>query len=577
MRRLLIICLSLVFALTGLTQSGFRTVVPKDPVVVGDAFQVQFIVEDNPVETFRPPAFTHFRLVSGPAFYKGSVDGTKPLVNVVYTLEALRPGRFVIPGGSIVAGGTKLRSNNVEIHVLSIEEAAGKKEAANEYFLRPGEDPQQKIRENLFVKVQVDKRSCFVGEPIQATFKLYSRLQSRSDIVKNPGFYGFTVFDQVNLSDKESTVENIGGKLFDVHTVRKVQLFPLQSGTLYIDEMEVRNRVEFSRNAVSKKTEQEIAEGMSVFEEQNEMLTAGSEVFESEMNTQPIAIMVKPLPAALRPETFHGAVGEFQVETYLDDQLLAVENKGVFLLKIKGAGNFMQIDAPQLNWPKGVEAFEPRVSDHLERGSYPLEGERVFQYPFVVSGKGAFLIPAVNFHYFNPDSGKYRQGVTTPTTFTVSRKAMVQPGDIITPGKGSRYLLWIIIGFAVLIPVILFLRRKKGIGERSPSEPHDTGLVEAVWRSAPVAEGAATPDFYKHLVQTIWNYFTLRTTVPLMKKQSLFELLESKSVDPQLVAELKEILVTCEVSMFGNVNLNVNREGLLHRSRVLLEKMDRLL
>jgi hypothetical protein len=101
--------------------------------------------------------------------------------------------------------------------------------------------------------------------------------------------------------------------------------------------------------------------------------------------------------------------------------------------------------------------------------------------------------------------------------------------------------------------------------------------VEAVWRSAPAAEGAATPDFYKQLVQTIWNYFTLRTTVPLMKKQSLFELLESKSVDPQLVAELKEILLTCEVSMFGNVDLNVNREGLLHKSKVLLEKMDRLL
>jgi hypothetical protein len=577
MRWLLIICLFMVSALSGLAQPAFRTIVPKDPVVVGDAFQVQFIVEDNPVETFRPPPFTQFRLVSGPAYYKGSADGVKPLVNVVYTLEAIRPGRFVIPGGTIIAGGTKLRSNNAEIRVLSVEEAAGKKEAANEYFLRPGENPQQKIRENLFVKVQVNKRSCFVGEPIQATFKLYSRLQSRSDIVKNPGFYGFTVFDQVNLSDKESTVENIGGKLFDVHTVRRVQLFPLQSGILYIDEMEVRNRVEFSRNAVSKKTEQEIAEGMSVFEEQNEMLTAGSEVFESEMKTESVAITVKPLPETLRPATFNGAVGEFKVETYLDDNFLVLENKGVFLLKIKGAGNFMQIDAPQLKWPQGVEVFEPRVSDHLERASYPLEGERVFQYPFVVSEKGEFIIPAFHFHYFNPDSGKYRHAVTAPTTFTVSRKALVQPGDYKSQGKSSGYILWIIMGLAaVFIPVFLFLRRKNQPGANPRPETYDSGLLESVWKSAPSADEPAA-GFYRQLSKAIWKFFTLRIPVPLMKKQSLIELLNSKSVDPLLIEELEEILLTCEVSLFGNLDMKIDKAGLLQRSRELLEKIDRLL
>ena len=52
------------------------------------------------------------------------------------------------------------------------------------------------------MKVLVDKRVCFVGEPVTAIFKLYSRLESKSDIVKNPGFYGFTVQDMINLDDK---------------------------------------------------------------------------------------------------------------------------------------------------------------------------------------------------------------------------------------------------------------------------------------------------------------------------------------------------------------------------------------
>ena len=56
------------------------------------------------------------------------------------------------------------------------------------------------------MKVLVDKRSCFVGEPVLATFKLYSRLESKSDIVKNPGFYGFTVQDMINLADKQIAI-----------------------------------------------------------------------------------------------------------------------------------------------------------------------------------------------------------------------------------------------------------------------------------------------------------------------------------------------------------------------------------
>ena len=91
---------------------------------------------------------------------------------------------------------------------------------------------------------------------------MYSRLESKSDIVKNPGFYGFTVHDMVNLADKQVSTEKVNGKFFDVHTIRKVQLYPLQAGVFTIDAMEVKNKVEFSRSIVNKKTEQEIIEGI---------------------------------------------------------------------------------------------------------------------------------------------------------------------------------------------------------------------------------------------------------------------------------------------------------------------------
>ncbi len=556
----------------------FRTVVPQEPAVVGDAFQVQYIVEDHSAESLKPPAFTNFRLVSGPAFYKGRTADDKPVVNAVYTLEPLRPGRFIIQGATLVFGDRKIKSNSAEILVLSVAEAMGKKEAANDYFLRPGEDPYRKIRENIFIRVQVNKRDVYVGEPVQAIFKLYSRLQSRSDILKNPGFYGFSVFDQVNLADKESTVENIGGKLFDVHTVRKVQLFPLQAGNLYIDEMEVRNRVEFSRSAVSKKTEQEIAEGMSVFEEDNEKLTAGSEIFESQMHTEPVMITVKPLPLGGKPGNYQGAVGEFSVETTVDQSSLAGERKGIFILKIMGAGNFMQIDAPRLDWPVGMEVFEPRVDDEFDRGSFPLKGERVFRYPFVLSKRGEFQLPEIRFQFFNPDSGKYRRSIAKGTSISLKEiSATPVPERIKKKGNNSIFVWAVPAG--ILITIFFFYGIRKKRKAEAFSLPPDPNSLENLWKEASIRADLPLHSFYSSLVQFTWKYFETRLSLRKgeMNKAILFSSLRKQGIDENVIGRLNQLFTRAEAILFTTVNLGSNLDEVLSESRELFRELDALL
>ena len=579
MRGVLTIFLILSLLRVSLGQS-FRTVVPKEATVVGDAFQVQYIVEGHSAENLKPPVFSNFRLVSGPAFYKGRTEDDRPVVNAVFTLEPLRPGRFVIQGATLVVSDKKIRSNNAEVLVLSVAEAVEKKEAANDYFLRPGEDPYRKIKENIFIRVQVNKRKVYVGEPVQATFKLYSRLQSRSDILKNPGFYGFSVFDQVNLADKESTVENIDGKLFDVHTVRKVQLFPLQAGNLYIDEMEVRNRVEFSRSAVSKKTEQEIAEGMSVFEEENEKLTSGSEVFESQMHTEPVLITVKPLPATGRPANFQGAVGHFSILASVDQSGLAAEKKGVFILRVKGSGNFMQIDAPRPQWPAGMEVFEPQVKDEFDRNSFPLQGERVFRYPFVLSRTGEFAIPELVFHFFDPDSGEFQSA--SSRAIPVSMKAVFSnpAPDIAERGNSKKIYTWLIpAGTLVLgVFIFLFLRNRKRRSKAAIEMPAPDGW-EDIWRDSGISADQPPRELYSALLQFTWKYFEDRLSLQKgeMKKSLLFSSLRERQIDEQLIARLSGMFTMAETSLFTGAKTGTDPGRVLEESRDLFRKLDVLL
>ncbi|RYY61291.1 MAG: hypothetical protein EOO05_06950, partial [Chitinophagaceae bacterium] len=301
----------LVLAMQVAAQDAMRILVTQGPVATGESFQVQYVLgELEESDEFFPPDFKGFRVVNGPQFYKGQTygaDGTLTQIrNVVYTLVALKPGQYTVPGASARVNGKIVKSKGSVIQVVNRQPQQPQQRMLDDYYLKAGEDPYQKIRNNLFVKVEVNKRSCYVGQPVTAVFKLYSTLESRSDIVKNPGLYGFTVQDMIGLRENRVEIETINGKKFDVHTIRKVQMYPLRAGTYQVDPMEVRNRVEFYKAVVPGKTEPEQTIREGVIETDDFRSLINTVVYESSMSTEAVNITVKPVPETARPDSFNG-------------------------------------------------------------------------------------------------------------------------------------------------------------------------------------------------------------------------------------------------------------------------------
>src|SRR5689334_3916860 len=79
-----------------------QTIVPGQSVVMGTAFQVQYVItEPAGLINADTPSFKECRLVSGPNFYKGTatVGGRSQAIrNITYTLVPLRIGRLKIEG-----------------------------------------------------------------------------------------------------------------------------------------------------------------------------------------------------------------------------------------------------------------------------------------------------------------------------------------------------------------------------------------------------------------------------------------------------------------------------------------------
>lgn len=570
-------------------QRIFQTIVSSTPLVEGESFRVQYVLTDvaNGGNVMTPD-FRPFRLVSGPDIYSNEVNGTAPATkNYVFTLVALKSGKYKIPGALFKYEGKQVKSNEVLVEILSKERAAKlyrQDISSIDYMLRPGEDARQKIKENLFVKVSVDKKSCYVGEPVLATFKLYSRLQSRSDIIKNPGFYGFTVFDMVNLHDKMETTESINGLLFDVHTIRKVQLYPLQAGRYMIDAMQIKNRVEFSRSAVTKKAEQEISEGLLGIADESP--PEGTEVVESEISTLPVPVLVKPVPENNKPENFTGAAGSFYITASLVKNNLFRNEQGVLELTIRGKGNFIQLDAPVIKWPAGIEGFDPVVRDSLDKTTLPLSGNRTFRYSFVSSVPGRYKLPSISFSFFDTDSNQFKTiaAASLPVSIVNIQNNLipVQEKKISISAdseKAARKALIVVMALVLGILLYWAVRKKEKsaivTGKEEPALPAVSQVLEPLY-ALPIGESTI---FYKKLHEAVWQFLYQRFGLSGtgMNKQGINTTLTLTGIEEVSCRKLISILEQCEAGIFTKANFEEDTEGLLAQTRELLEKIDRQL
>ncbi|HMG66250.1 MAG TPA: BatD family protein, partial [Chitinophagaceae bacterium] len=370
--------------LPAFAQVTFKTIVPQFPIPANESFQVQYTVENaNEISDFSVPPFPSFRVVAGPKIYSGNKSSTHK--NLVVTLAGIKEGLFKIPGATCQVNGKLLKSNDVFVKIISPGEAG-----ESSYFLKAGEDPYKKIQENLFLKLFIDKQTCFIGEPLVATFKLYSRLESKSNIIKNPGFYGFSVYDMINVNDNAQSEEKWNGHMFDVHILRKVQLYPLEAGEFTIDAMELSNLVEFSKNHETKKREQEVSENMYGNESGDKKDNA--EVYKMNIKSHPLVISVKPLPLKNQADSFAGAVGDFAIKAFVEKDSLSKNEEGSLTIGINGSGNFQRVSAPIINWPAAMEVFEPSIKDTFNKQVVPIAGERNFKYFFVSDKPGNYSI-----------------------------------------------------------------------------------------------------------------------------------------------------------------------------------------
>ncbi|HLZ88644.1 MAG TPA: BatD family protein [Puia sp.] len=508
----------------------FTTVVSSQDVVKSDYLQVEFVVENaKQIDEMTPPDFPGFRIVQGPIQSSGMsiVNGNmSQYKGLSFVLEPAKTGKFTIGGAVATVDGKQMRSNSVVVTVHpggsgsansrstrpggggpvgnpflqpSWPDPFGREpnEVERDYVLKPGENVKEKIRKNLFVRVQVDKNTCYVGEPIVATYKLYSRLSSESRVTKRPSLNGFSVYDMVDPSSDPVSVEKLNGKDYTVHIIRKTQLIPLQSGSIDLDPVEVENTVHFVKGGhqESRRSGNSLRD---LLDQMNDESNLGPEIDENvTLDTKPVTITVKPLPEENKPVGYGGAVGNFSVEASLGSNTVAAQDEATLHLVVKGKGNLPVIAAPPVAWPDSIRAFDPTAKEDVNKTVVPMTGTKAFDYVFTPRSAGHYTIPAVNFSFFDPATQTYKTAGTKPLDLQVSPAVRRQHSPASTDvaradepvsGRIGNFLRdrleWVFAALLVAGVTIYFWRQnsrlRKISGERKPTVPAVTAVTQPV-------------------------------------------------------------------------------------------------
>ncbi|MGH2566650.1 MAG: BatD family protein, partial [Ginsengibacter sp.] len=335
-----------------------------------------------------PPTFKNFSVVSGPNQESGmtSINGkVDQYVSVSFVLKPNSPGSFTIGPATAKADGKEFKSNplNVQVTNSTTPTPSNPNNSANslsafggrfpfpnlnfdfptepvthqfdDYILKKGENVNDKVKKNLFIRLDVSKTRCYVDEPIVASYKLYTRLRSESTITDAPSFNGFSVSEMELNNNNSARTEKYNGRDFNVYTLRKVQLYPLQPGTITLDPVVADNKVTFIKAEYAGSQR-----GDMFFDMMQNFADATSPqdaVIEQHvtLKSKPVEITVKPLPDENKPADFKGSVGDFTIQSYLQKNNITTDDAGNLKIVISGSGNIQLINAPKISWPQSMD------------------------------------------------------------------------------------------------------------------------------------------------------------------------------------------------------------------------------
>ncbi|GAO42869.1 hypothetical protein FPE01S_01_18870 [Flavihumibacter petaseus NBRC 106054] len=587
-------------------QAKFNTIPGSLSIRQNEALQVSYMIE-NPqsVGQFKLPAFRDFKVVQGPIKTDGNIITNGQYSNYLsytYVLMPLKKGRLQLPGATAMIDGKNVTSNRVVIEVTDAVRAQPnpyprnpgislfRQQPEEDYQLEEKEDAAEKIKKNLFVKLELDRKSVFIGEPIVATYKLFTRLRSESRVTKRPSLNGFSVYDMIEPEKLGPDVETLNGKTFMTHIIRKTQLIPLQEGDFELEPVILDNRISFTRMVPVEKDRTNQSPLEEMFDNLFDSRRGVTETHQVTLSSEAKQIHIKPLPPGA-PASFNGAVGKFDLKGRLVDTAVAAGEPAQYELSIEGKGNLPLINAPAWSLPTGFHSLDPQVKETLDKSVAPMTGTKIFTYSITPDSSGKILLPAIEFSYFDPVSARYHSLHTDSVYLVVGEpQHRKQSNEVIAAPAGKSRKVWLYSGgisaAALLVAGLVLLVRKRRRVQRSAAEPVAperaadavpviVEIRDPLIHARQAMEREDATAYYHAIELALWEAVAARLDLPGSSQQKpvALAMLAKRGMDAGDLAALEGCWKTCDWILYLPPSAHRIDPALLGTAATLLGKI----
>jgi hypothetical protein len=386
---------------------AFAASVDRTTLTTGDELVLQLTLEGVFSNAGQPrfPALDGFTVTSSGQSSRFSIANGVTSSQVVYTyrLRPTRAGTLTIPSISIQVGQQSYQTDPITVEVT--QGAAPRAAVPTSQPPVNGSAPGELAGQDVYVEADVDDPAPVAGQQIVYRFRLYQAIQLFSQPHLDwPDAAGFLSYD---LSPNNQYTQDVAGRQYLVTEVRRA-LFPTTQGETTIPPA---------------------------------TLTIPGDFFNREVNlqTQAVTVDVRPLPDGA-PDGFGGAVGQFEIESWVEPAETRVDEPVTLLVRVSGLGNAATLPDPVAGLEQALDdwrIYDPQVTTDVSQEGERIRGERLFERPLVPRREGDLGIPALTFVYFDPETGAYRSAETAPLVVSVAAGEVLPPGAAVA-GDGKQ-------------------------------------------------------------------------------------------------------------------------------------------
>lgn len=600
---LLLLCL-------GITLHAQLRVDAPSTVVVGERFQLRYTANTQDVSSIKLPELKGFDVLFGPSTSRSSsisiINGkqtSSSSTTMTYMLMANNTGTYTIPAATAEVDGKTVRSSSVTIKVISSgsgSQGNGSSQGSNQGNSRSGTNTQGSAangvsNKDIFMSAIVSKKKVYEQEAILLTYKLFWGDRVQIDDLSKINLPDMTDFhvQEIKSSSVTPTLQQVNGRNYYSAPILQYVLFPQRSGKLTIPSIPV----ELILTTISSRKAIDPIEaffnGGSVMEQQQ---------FKKTIQAPATTIDVKALPQP-QPANFSGAVGHFSLNSSINLRKLKTDDPVTVKMVVTGSGNIKLIKAPTVEFPKDFETYDVKVTDNAKVSTAGVSGSKTFEYMAVPRNPGDFTIPASEFVYFDPSTGKYKTLSTESYALEVEKGAggssasnyskedlQVLANDIryIKTGTPSiipvgnylfgsmKYWLTYLILFVLFVVALVY-------GRKVLSEHADVDFMRGKsankvakkrLRSVEKLLKAQNKElFYTELLKTLWGYVGDKLVLPTadLNKENVSEKLQAHAIDEATIEKLLRLLNDCEFAQYApSDSEETSMQGLYDRSADLI-------